>query len=92
MFSTFLECSQMSGVFYHSVIHGFNRLLNNNYCNCKSKISRWKLKPFAMLFFCFFFQIRLDDSKSPIAPGYNFRYGISIHIYQDVIFHHIVND
>ena len=22
MFSTFLECSQMSGVFYHSVIHG----------------------------------------------------------------------
>ena len=33
----------------------------------------------------FFFQIRLDDSKSPIAPGYNFRYGISIHIYQDII-------
>ena len=54
MFSTFLECSQMSGVFYHSVIHGFNRLLNN-YCNCKSKISRWKLKPFAMLFFFFVF-------------------------------------
>ena len=23
-FSTFLECSQMSGVFYHSVIHGSN--------------------------------------------------------------------
>ena len=22
VFSTFLECSQMSGVFYHSVIHG----------------------------------------------------------------------
>ena len=22
MFSTFLECSQMSGVFYHNVIHG----------------------------------------------------------------------
>ena len=87
MFSTFLECSQMSGVFYHSVIHGFNRLLNN-YCNnyCKSNISRWKLKPFAMLFLMvFLFQIRLDDSKSPIAPGYNFRYGISIHIYQDII-------
>ena len=23
MFSTFIECSQMTGVFYHSVIHGF---------------------------------------------------------------------
>ena len=22
MFSTFLECSQMTGVFYHSIIHG----------------------------------------------------------------------
>jgi len=26
VFSTFLKCSQMSGVFYHSVIHGFNKL------------------------------------------------------------------
>ena len=26
MFSAFLQCSQMSGVFYHSVIHGFRLL------------------------------------------------------------------
>ena len=27
VFSTFLECSQMTGVFYHSVIHGLGFLI-----------------------------------------------------------------
>ena len=56
VFFTFLECPQMSGVFYHSVIHGF-RLLHLLY-----DIDFGRAKQYNTPFLCFILCYNIDKT------------------------------
>ena len=63
MFSTFLECSQMSGVFYHSVIHGLGFFICFKIQNLRAKNNKTR----------FFYVLYSDKTwvfdQSECAPG-----------------------
>ena len=79
MLSTFLECSQMSGVFYHSVIHGLGFFIN---FALKDRV--YARKTIKHAFFSVLFSNEtwiFDQSERTLGPIYILKVYIYIHCF-----------